>query len=181
MPPCILQHARTVQANHLNTVHLVYLLLLLCVLRCHAAPLNPATDPGTQCLAFLLFCWAVLGWLLPTLLLLPAAAGEAAADAPAATTQPGRILWRAFSTVADKLLMGIERGLATLQPPRLRPQQGARTQQRDDASPDRDNADIDGEESLTVVAAFVLAWCVVLLTTWMGSCSLAVSRMGSEA
>lgn len=135
-----------------------------------APPLVPAASPYAQRLSFLLFCWAVLGWLMPTLLLLPAAETVAAARQAGAggggggnrcQGLPGFIL-----VPIDRLLTGMECGLATLQPP-WQQQQRRRRRLEAGTAQEADEAATDGEELLTMTAAFVLAWCVVLMSLWM--------------
>jgi hypothetical protein len=89
-------------------------------------------DPYTERVAFVLFCWVILEWLLPTLLLLPnkseraaaAAVGAAAAERQQQQGEPEGSSSSSsgtssssslFSRAADKLLAGIEAWLLLLQ------------------------------------------------------------------
>jgi len=131
--------------------------------------------PGdyAQRLAFLLFCWAVLGWLLPTLLLLPKAE---AANPPGGAQQqqqqqqrrqPSSVLPKLITQPVSKLLGAFEQGLTILQLPWL---QQRRQQQATLQAGMEDGVVEGGDEAILAVASFVLAWCVVLLTAWLGAC-----------
>jgi hypothetical protein len=126
--------------------------------------------PDAQRVAFLLFCWAIGGWLVPTLLLLP----KTEAAAPSGPPRLRFWLLQPAEVLLGKLMAGFERGLNTLRPPWLQALQ--RPQQRQDAravAGDGDEGAGDGDEWLPATASFVLAWSVVVLMAWLGACLLA--------
>jgi hypothetical protein len=128
-----------------------------------------------QRVAFLLFCWAILGWLLPTLLLLPNATQQQEAAAAAAVGRnPARNwAWQLLKLPFSKLLSGLEYGLSVLLPPWLQQSPPpARTAGDADWEEEQEGAE-EVDEFLPVAASFLLAWCVVLLSAWLGACLIA--------
>lgn len=133
--------------------------------------------PYAQRAAFLLMSWAILGWLVPTLLLLPDAEAPAA---DASSRRPRFWLLQLVTLPVSKAMSGIERGLSVLQLPWLQSQSRQQQQRRLDpaataaAGADAD-ADADAEEGgqdefLVLGMMMLLAWVVVLLTVWLGAC-----------
>jgi hypothetical protein len=135
-----------------------------------------ATGSYAQVVSFLLFCWAILGWLVPTLLLLPEGLA-AAASAPRRQFW----LWQLLLVPFGKVMGTLEWGLNILRLPwlqqsdRLRQQQqqqqGQGTHSGDDAAAQ------EGDDLLPVAASFLLAWCIVLLTVWLCACLMAQALM----
>jgi hypothetical protein len=126
-----------------------------------------------QRVAFLLFCWAILGWLLPTLLLLPNATQQQEAAAAAAGQHLAqKWTWQLLHLPYSKLLTGLERGLWVLRPPWLQPPPPPRRAGDADAEEEQEGAQ-EVDEFLPVAASFLLAWCVVLLSAWLGACLMA--------
>lgn len=123
---------------------------------CRSVASAPPTTPACagidhQRVAVLLFCWATLGYLLPTLLLLP----NVPRGPPPAQQSQG---------TASKLGDAIETGLRFLLPPSQQQQQQRRQQQR----PQR-REDEDGPQ-LPASAPWVMCWWAVLLVVWSGCC-----------
>lgn len=126
--------------------------------------------------AFLLFSWAILGWLVPTLLLLPDA--EAPAADASSSRRPRFWLLQLVTLPVGKALSGVERGLSILQLPWLQSQSRQQRQRLDSAAATAAgaaDADADAEEGgqdefLVLGMMMLLAWVVVLLTVWLGAC-----------
>lgn len=129
--------------------------------------------PYAQRAAFLLMSWAILGWLVPTLLLLPDAEAPAA---DASSRRPRFWLLQLVTLPVSKALAGVERGLSILQLPWLQSQ--SRQQQRRlgaaaaaaGADTDADAEEGGQDEFLVLGMMMMLAWVVVLLTVWLGAC-----------
>jgi hypothetical protein len=120
--------------------------------------------------SFLLFCWAILGWLVPTLLLLPET------GAAASTARRQFWLWQLLMVPFGKGMTALERGLNVLRLPWLQQSDRLRQQQQGAAAGD-DAAGQEGDDLLPVAASFLLAWCIVLLTAWLCACLAAQALM----
>lgn len=131
----------------------------------------PADDYSERA-AFVLFCWMILGWLLPTLLLLPSKSDQAAAAAAAAEQQQQQRDTSSCGSIcnkaADKLLAGFEAWLRLLQMPSARRRQQPRDS--DQALLGRLRSDSDSLVDSGYLLAWLLHWWVVLMVTWRVAC-----------
>ena len=129
---------------HAFTVH-CFFLLWPSLPSGHASPCFLPTPPGAgmyaQRVAMLLLCWALLGWVFPTLLLLPMAKATNVRGSAASAPQAG---------VLDWLASAVERVLAELM-----------LRQRDGANAHR---------GMSAVLSLLLHWWVLLVGLWCGCC-----------
>lgn len=105
-----------------------------------------AADPFTQRIAFVLFCWVIMGWLVPTLLLLP----EAGAHRPRSQRQSG-----------NRAALLLESWLRMLLPRKRGAGRGGR------------GASAPQAPGIQAVASTLLHWWAVLLVSWGICCSVA--------
>ena len=99
-----------------------------------------------QRVAMLLLCWALLGWVLPTLLLLPMAKSTGVRGSAASSP-------RAVIGLMDGLASAVERALAELQ---LHQRNGT-----------------GARHGMSSVLSLLLHWWVLLVGLWCGCCLVA--------
>ncbi|PRW60682.1 SMG9-like [Chlorella sorokiniana] len=120
-------------------------------------------DPYAQRIAFLLICWLVLGWLLPTLLLLPDRVSHMEVVPPSSAGSNGRAA--AVTRVAGKFATLLEAWLRLLAPS---PQQARRGGQGQGGGP------------ISAGATLLLHWWAVVMVCWAAACSAAPLFLASK-
>ncbi len=124
------------------------------------APTAAAADPYAQRIAFLLVCWLVLGWLLPTLLLLPDRTSAEDQTPPSSNAAGGGRMAR-LTRVAGRFASLLEAWLRLLAPTAPRTQHAQRDGQEQGGGP------------ISTGATMVLHWWAVVMVCWAAACSAA--------
>ncbi|KAI7837555.1 hypothetical protein COHA_008570 [Chlorella ohadii] len=117
-------------------------------------------DPYAQRIAFLLVCWLVLGWLVPTLLLLPDRTSAEDQTPPSSNAAAGGRLAR-LTRVAGRFASLLEAWLRLLAPTAPRAQHAQRDGQEQGGGP------------ISAGATMVLHWWAVVMVCWAAACSAA--------
>lgn len=132
-------------------------------------PFVPATcnaDRYAQRIVFLLICWLVLGWLVPTLLLLPDRASQIIPPSSSSTDSAesgGRIA--AVTRLVGKFATLLEAWLRLLAPTAQPTAQRIQLARRDGQEP--------GGGPISAGATLVLHWWAVVMVCWAAACSAA--------
>lgn len=127
-------------------------------------PFVPATcdaDPYAQRIAFLLICWLVLGWLVPTLLLLPDRASQIVPPPSSSNSAESGGRMAAVTRLAGKFATLLEAWLRLLAPTAQRVRHARRYGQEQGGGP------------ISAGATLVLHWWAVVMVAWAAACSAA--------